>query len=295
VKTGKWTLISVLAALCLSLPFAGVVFANGLKPPRIPDGEVSRYHVYERADKGQSESFVSPREEVQEVRQIITTFEKDGQHYYRFFRAERMAGGHTNYYTYIFQNAEPFRFVVFNKMVQSQSGRIVHDETTYFDDPGHPFPEDMNHFYSIPMAIRGLALAPGAKENLQIWFSGHFTPWQMGAVVEGEELVKVPAGSFRCWRVKVDPDLKAIFKHWYWLSLLFKNLVPSYYYWLNVEAPHVLVKFEGRFGPVGFSAVQVQELTAVGTATEEDRELLRRFSPTPEILHFYPVPKTLTH
>jgi hypothetical protein len=53
----------------------------------------------------------------------------------------------------------------------------------------------------------------------------------------------------------------------------------------------VLVKFEGRFGPVGFSPVQVQELVSVGAATEADRELLRRYSPAPEDLDFYPAPK----
>ena len=105
--------------------------------------------------------------------------------------------------------------VAFSKMVQSQSGRIVHDETTYFDDPGHAFPDDLNHFYSIPMSLRGLNFAPGAQEDLQIWFSGHLTPWKMDVLVEGEDLVKVPAGVFHCWKVRVDFDLKAIFKRWY--------------------------------------------------------------------------------
>lgn len=295
-KTGKRKWAYRLASLGVTLILAGPVSADRLKPPRIPDGEVCRYHVYERTDtKGQSESFVSPREEVQSVRQIISTFDKDGRRYYRFFRAERLAGGHTTYYTYVFQNAEPFQFVAFSKMVQSQSGRIVHDETTYFDDPGHAFPDDLNHFYSIPMSLRGLNFAPGAKEDLLIWFSGHLTPWKMDVLVEGEDLVKVPAGVFHCWKVRVDFDLKAIFKRWYWLARVLKTWVPSYYYWFSVEAPHVLVKFEGRFGPVGFSPVQVQELISTGSAAEEDRELLRRFSPAPENLHFYEAPGILNH
>ena len=294
MKSGKWTPVLVLAVVGLGGFLAGPAAANSLKPPKIPDGEVCIYHVYERADKGQSESFVSPREEVQSVRQVITTFDKDGRQYYRFFRAERLAGGHTTYYTYVFQIAEPFRFVAFSKMVQSQSGRIVNDETTYFDDPSHAFPDDLNHFYSIPMSIRGLPFAPDAKDDLQIWFSGHLVPWQMDVMVEGEELVKVPAGVFRCWKVRVDFNLKAIFKRWYWLGRLLKNWVPSYYYWFGREAPHVLVKFEGRFGPVGFSPVQVQELVSVGSATEEDRELLRRFSPAAESLHLYEAPKSVT-
>jgi len=294
-KGGKWAPVLALAALGLGVGWADPAAATSLKPPKIPDGEVCRYHVYERTDtKGQSESFVSPREEVQSVRQIITTFDKDGRQYYRFFRAERLAGGHITYYTYVFENAEPFQFVAFSKMVQSRSGRIVHDETTYFDDPDHAFPEDLNHFYSIPMSIRGLPFAPGSKEDLQIWFSGHFTPWRMDVLVEGEELVKVPAGVFHCWKVRVDPDLKSIFKKWYWLARVLKSWVPSYYYWFSQEAPHVLVKFEGRFGPVGFSPIQVQELTSVGSATAEDRELLRRFSPSPESLHFYEVSKPIT-
>jgi hypothetical protein len=91
--------------------------------------------------------------------------------------------------------------------------------------------------------------------------------------------------------VQVTPDLKAIMQRWYWIARILKAWIPSYDYWFSQEAPHVLVKFEGRFGPVGFSPVQVQELVSVGSATQADRELLRRYSPAPEDLHFYPAPK----
>lgn len=266
--------------------------AGEFQVPKIPEGEVCVYRVFERAeDESSTQSFVSPREEVQEVRQIITTFTKDGREYYRFFRAERLSGGHLNYYTYIFRISAPFRFVSFSKRVESTTGRVVHDEITYFDDPGRTFPEDLNHFYSIPMTIRGMDFAAHEKNDLKIWFSSHFTPWKMDVSVKDKDRVTVPAGTFTCWRVEVTPDLKAIFQRWYWLARILKSWIPSYYYWFDQAPPHVLVKFEGRFGPVGFSPVQVQELISRSSAGEAELELLRRFSPPPEQLSFYPATK----
>jgi len=288
LRAKRWAV----AGLFLGGLWSGPARAGEFRPPKIPEGETCEYRVYERAEnENQSESFVAPREEVQEVHQIITTFAGDGQEYYRFFRAERLSGGHLNYYTYIFRISQPFRFVAFSKKVESTTGRIVHDEITYFDDPGRPFSEDLNHFYSIPMTIRGMDFPAHEKNDLKIWFSSHFTPWKMDVTVKGKDRVTVPAGTFSCWRVEVTPDLKAIMQRWYWIARILKAWIPSYGYWFSQEAPHLLVKFEGRFGPVGFSPVQVQELVSVGAATEADRELLRRYSPAPEDLHFYPAPK----
>jgi len=274
---------AILAIMLVALSARSGTFS----PPDIPDGEKLVYKVGLETTEEKTESFVSPREEVTKVTQIITRFTKNGKPYYRFFRAEQLAGGQINYYTYIFTDFAPLRFVVFEKRMRSTNGRVVKKEITYFDDPEYTSPPDLNHFFSIPMTVRGMKFEPDAMNGLQIWFSSHLTPWKMNVIVEGKESVTVPAGTFECWKVRVEPDLKAIFKNWYWIARMVKPWIPDFYYWFAAEAPYPLVKYQGVFGPVGVSPPQVQELIEKGTASKEDREMVTKFSSAPEDLVLY--------
>jgi hypothetical protein len=269
------------------LGLAGAARAGMFSPPDIPDGEKLVYRARLETTEEQKESFVSPREEVTKVTQIITRFTKNGRPYYRFFRAELLAGGQINYYTYVFTDFEPFRFVVFEKRMRSKNGRVVKKEITYFDDPEYSSPPDLNHFFSIPMTIRGIGFKEGAQNDLLVWFSSHLTPWKMNVIVEGKESVTVPAGTFECWKVRVEPDLKSIFKDWYWIARIVKPWVPDFYYWFAEDAPYPLVKYQGTFGPVGVSPPQVQELTEKGMASKDDREMVKKFSSAPEEMELY--------
>jgi hypothetical protein len=278
-----WAITFILAITLIAFSARAGTFS----PPDIPDGEKLTYRALLETTEEKKESFVSPREEVTKVTQIITRFEKNGKPYYRFFRAEQLAGGQINYYTYIFTDFEPFRFVVFEKMMQSTNGRVVKKEITYFDDPAYTSPPDLNHFFSIPMTIRGIEFRPATRNDLLVWFSSHLTPWKMNVIVEGKESVTVPAGTFECWKVRVEPDLKAIFKDWYWIARMVKPWVPNFYYWFADEAPYPLVKYQGTFGPEGVTPPQVQELMEKGMASPDDLEMVKKFSSAPEDLVLY--------
>jgi hypothetical protein len=283
----KWIWRPFSAALIILISILGR--AGEYRVPDIPVGEVCQYIVHSEAKEGESasESWISPREETIRVTQVISGFEKGGRSYYKFFRAEYLAGKHINYYSYDFTRSDPYRFVIFEKMMQSPNGRLIKKEITYFDDPGHPFPPDLNHFFSLPMTLRGLDFEGGQTNDLQIWFSSHFTPWKMNVIVEGRERVKVPAGEFTCYKVRVEPNLRAIFRRWYWVARMIRPWIPNFYYWFDVKKPYPMVRFEGRFGPVGFSPVQVHELVSIGEATEEEQEMTRRFSSPPDEMKLY--------
>jgi hypothetical protein len=282
-STAMWAILTAVA-IVLAAPHAR---AGMFSPPDIPDGEKLTYRAVLQTTEEKKESFVSPREEVTKVTQIITRFTKNGRPYYRFFRAEQLAGGQINYYTYVFTDFEPFRFVVFEKRMQSTNGRVVKKEITYFDDPAYTSPPDLNHFFSIPMTLRGIQFQPGVTNDLLVWFSSHLTPWKMNVIVEGKESVTVPAGTFECWKVRVEPDLKAIFKDWYWIARIVKPWVPDFYYWFAAEAPYPLIKYQGTFGPEGVTPPQVQELIEKGMASQEDLEMVKKFSSAPEELVLY--------
>ncbi len=263
--------------------------AGEFRVPDVPVGEVCRYAVHSETKEGESasESWISPREEIIHITQIISGFEKDGKPYYKFFRAEYLAGEHINYYSYDFTRFDPYRFLVFEKIMQSPNGRIIKKEITYFDDPGHPFPLDLNHFSSLPMAVRGLDFEKGETNDLKIWFSSHFTPWKMNIVVEGKEKVRVPAGEFECYKVRLEGDLRAIFRKWYWVARMINPWIPKFYYWFDVNPPYPMVKFNGRFGPVGFSPVQVHELVSIGMAGPEELDMIKKYSSPPEEIMLY--------
>ena len=53
---------------------------------------------------------------------------------------------------------------------------------------------------------------------------------------------------------------------WAWTSPIIKRFVPDFYFWVDKEFPHALVKFQGTFGPVGGSPPQAHELTGIKPA-----------------------------
>ena len=76
------------------------------------------------------------------------------------------------------------------------------------------------------------------------------------------ETIEVPAGKFECYKVTIDPDFSHFFGKWAWISFIIKPLVPDFYVWYDVEAPHPMVKFEGALGISGITAIETHELVS---------------------------------
>jgi len=90
--------------------------------------------------------------------------------------------------------------------------------------------------------------------------------------LEGEETVRVPAGEFECHRLRLRPDLDALFPRiGSLLRPLLSWLMEGESLWVTVARPWVVVKFEGKLGPPG--AVElVAELVELGEEEEGDAD-----------------------
>jgi hypothetical protein len=81
--------------------------------------------------------------------------------------------------------------------------------------------------------LRDFPFENGAELDLQIVaFSQHSVPMRVKLV--GREKIQVPAGEFDCYKLVGVVDL------------VVKQIVTTY--WLSVEEPHFLVKYEGKRG-----------------------------------------------
>ncbi|MBI4208098.1 MAG: hypothetical protein HY538_00125 [Deltaproteobacteria bacterium] len=78
--------------------------------------------------------------------------------------------------------------------------------------------------------------------------SSFFIVNQMHLEVDGVERVKIPAGEWECYRVKMSPDARDIVQGSV-TSFVANRFIPSYYFWFTRESPHRFIKFEGSIGP----------------------------------------------
>ena len=108
---------------------------------------------------------------------------------------------------------------------------------------------------SLLLLLRRLPFDEGIERRL---FLVDFTQRKVNAVVRhrGIESVSVPAGTFRCHRMEVEVEM-----------LLIK---PKLTFWLATEAPHFLVRHEGRRGPFTKVYETVLESTGDGEAQGSD-------------------------
>lgn len=148
------------------------------------------------------------------------------------------------------------------RKVVSKSGKTVIQEMDYFGEVKEDFPKNTFHFNTFPLAVQSMNLAPGAQNDAYFAFSPEMAPWHIILVVEGEETVTVPAGAFDCIKVRVEFGDDGFSSKKGLTSYLMKMLLPNYYLWVDKQAPHTMIRFQGKFE--GFTSPDmVQELVKV--------------------------------
>lgn len=75
-------------------------------------------------------------------------------------------------------------------------------------------------------------------------FSSEAKLFKIQAQVIGTEIVRVPAGEFECYKMKLTLDLGVA-------NLLTKHILPKTYMWFSKDPPHYWVKFEGLESGIG--------------------------------------------
>jgi hypothetical protein len=107
----------------------------------------------------------------------------------------------------------------------------------------------------LPAALRLLPAAPDRRMRFDLVTRGGTVIGLQARVVERERL-EVPAGSFDCFKVELDPTG--------FLGLLADIILPRLYMWQTVAAPHFWVKYQGPEGGLRSRQI-VRELTRFET------------------------------
>jgi hypothetical protein len=95
---------------------------------------------------------------------------------------------------------------------------------------------------TLAIRLRALPGQPGQQMRFElVTFSGKEV--EMLAKIVGREQVRVPAGSFECYKVEL--SLTGV------VGFIAGLVMPSMYMWHTVAAPHIWVKYQGPEGGVG--------------------------------------------
>lgn len=149
-----------------------------------------------------------------------------------------------------FEYADTFPFTKclnYRRTVFSPEGKEVRSEFAVFDDPFLGFPSNIIHVLSIPFVLSGMEMKKGAHADANLWnLDGR--PTLLLANVVGQDNVKVIAGKFRAWKVKLSVD-KSVLEPWGALGSIIAKFIPEFFFWYDVKPPNHLVKVKVVFGP----------------------------------------------
>jgi hypothetical protein len=159
--------------------------------------------------------------------------------------------------------AEDFRLIRSDRTTTTRAGKPLEQVTEYFENSIPPNPPGTFHFNMMSLVMQAIDFTPGTVKNYQFVFSPTFPPWKATVNVIGEDTVTVPAGTFQCVKLELEystdnlPGFMRLLPDY-----LLKKMMSGYFLWMEKEAPHGMVKFQGKIDGMG-SPEKAQELIKV--------------------------------
>lgn len=253
-RVQKWLLICLIATIWSSGPLFATV--------SLPD----RWLVFKVSDSeqrnGDEFELSSEVENIAESRVKIYRSQRAGKPVYVMEKEDVTPQNDRIIWTF-FLNFEHLGLLYLQKKMVNQSGETASDVWYDYENAMFGFPKNLCYMYTIPTWLMGKELKVGARYDFYILLSYNGAPMHMYAVVKSVATRTVPAGTFECYLIKLEPDLDQILGNWKWAKPIISPWVPNYYFWLDKNAPHIMVRFEGKFGPVGAAPTQTYELVSV--------------------------------
>lgn len=185
--------------------------------------------------------------------------EWEGQSVVRYDKEDRLVDGAKVSWSFILDH-QRLSLLRLERKVLNSSGRLTSHTWHDYREVGFSPQVDLCYMYTIPVWLMAQEMKIGARYEFQILLAPDGSPLPMSAKVTGQETITVPAGTFPCWKVVLEPDLKKILGRWSWVSPIISPWVPDYHFWLKQIPPHFQVRFQGRFGPVGAAPLQTYDL-----------------------------------
>ena len=161
-----------------------------------------------------------------------------------------------------FKPGSKMALVYYEKTVFTPSGKKIRTEAYDYTESIPAFPAEMAHPLMLPLAFRGMDFKPGKSREFYLWLNPMLI-MTMKVAVKGEEDVPVPAGTIRCYRLEMEPDMRDLGGEI--IARVLKPFAPKYIFWLDKKAPHSMVKYQGPFGQINIAAAptEIYELVKV--------------------------------
>lgn len=149
-----------------------------------------------------------------------------------------------------------------NRKVYTRQGKLVEDQTEILANHFYRFPPRTIHGVAISWAVERADLTIGKSTDYWFTLGTENEPWQMFMTPEAEETVTVPAGTFKCVRVKVEVSTEKLPGFLKMMpKFVIRQMISPSFAWVTKDT-RMLVKYQGKLeGPS--SPEKVQELVKI--------------------------------
>ncbi len=242
--------------------------AETFKVPDIPKRESASYRVYYKDFEISELNERSLNEQIligEAPREFEGTFYwlGDGQtRHLEYAREEILQNGTLASYHFVFKPGPELILEYFEKTVTMPGNKQLRYEKYDTSHPVFKLPRGTLHPYIIEAGFRGMPLEPGYKKDFYIWLAPK-SIMRMQVKVEGIEDVKTKAGTFKCYRLEMSPNLDDYVGSF--AGRIIKVIIPDYTFWMDSEEPHTLIKYSGPLGEVNAlgAPIEVREVVSV--------------------------------
>lgn len=166
-------------------------------------------------------------------------------------REEVTPDGHKINWDFI-MNTRDLSLIRVDKKIVTSTGKVLKEESDIYENHFYKYPARTYHVNTLFVGLQYMDLKPGARKDAYLLVSPEVPPWKVTVVVEEEERITVPAGSFDTLKIKLEFDYEDMLGgRWARAMSLMSSLLPDYNYWVEKDSPHRMIKFQGAMGPPG--------------------------------------------
>ncbi len=149
-----------------------------------------------------------------------------------------------------------------NRKVYSRQNQLLEDHTIVYTDLFSRFPARTIDGATMSWALEHIDLTIGRRSDFWIALGTEFAPWQVFMTPEAEETVTVPAGTFKCVRVKLKYSTDKLPGFLKMLPRFILNqIISSPTGWVTKDT-HIMVKFQDKLDGPG-TPDKVEELVRI--------------------------------
>jgi len=226
--------------------------------PNVRDGEVTKYRLLAQDDG----------EIVGHITRSVQRTQDNGKEVYRVFSRTESVTGAVLEDSAVMEIANTLKPLSSQWITRNKNGNILMDARINHEDDTVQLPLNSGTPAAITFNFRGGPFLP--KEKIAFYtmvLGGQSFKFYMET---SREKVKVPAGNFDCYKLKLTGDADSMISQMPGkkmppgMGMFAQHIIPTMYRWVTQDEPHYMVKFEGYYGPpFPVSDTVIEELISI--------------------------------